>query len=190
MSAQGPVRAAANTRDDWETPPALFDALNQEFHFTLDAAASMENKKASRFLTGPCEGERCQFTNRGIGCGLCASWFRENVWLNPPYGTGLGAWIEKAAREAARDAVTVMLLPANTDTAWFKRLWEVSSELRFLSGRVNFVGTTSSNTGGSVVAVIRNPAQRIGRPSVWLWDWKAAAPPEQPDGQLAAMLGD
>ncbi len=27
-------------KTDWETPQELFDYLNKEFHFTLDAAAS------------------------------------------------------------------------------------------------------------------------------------------------------
>lgn len=39
MSAAGPARRAAVTRDDWETPPDLFERLNAEFEFTLDAAA-------------------------------------------------------------------------------------------------------------------------------------------------------
>lgn len=38
-------------KDDWETPQAFFDALNAEFHFTLDPCASELNYKCKRYFT-------------------------------------------------------------------------------------------------------------------------------------------
>jgi site-specific DNA-methyltransferase (adenine-specific) len=38
-------------RDDYETPRALFDELNKEFGFTIDAAASASNAKLPRYWT-------------------------------------------------------------------------------------------------------------------------------------------
>lgn len=35
---------------DWETPPALFKALDDEFHFTLDVCANERNHKCARYL--------------------------------------------------------------------------------------------------------------------------------------------
>lgn len=35
----------------WETPQSLFDELDREFHFTLDAAATPDNAKCARFYT-------------------------------------------------------------------------------------------------------------------------------------------
>lgn len=35
----------------WETPQSLFDELDREFHFTLDAAASDTNHKCDRYYT-------------------------------------------------------------------------------------------------------------------------------------------
>ena len=37
--------------DEWETPQDLFDNLNDQYHFTLDAAASDENHKCERYYT-------------------------------------------------------------------------------------------------------------------------------------------
>ena len=37
--------------DEWETPQWLFDELNDEFHFTLDPAATDENHKCDRYFT-------------------------------------------------------------------------------------------------------------------------------------------
>ena len=36
---------------EWETPQELFDLLNREFHFTLDAAATAANAKCPRYYT-------------------------------------------------------------------------------------------------------------------------------------------
>ena len=36
----------SSAKDDWETPQALFDELDREFHFTLDAAASPTKQNA------------------------------------------------------------------------------------------------------------------------------------------------
>lgn len=36
---------------EWETPQELFDQLDREFHFTLDACATPENAKCKRFFT-------------------------------------------------------------------------------------------------------------------------------------------
>lgn len=38
-----------NNSDEWETPQDLFDDLNNEFHFTLDACASAENRKVEKY---------------------------------------------------------------------------------------------------------------------------------------------
>lgn len=35
----------------WETPQVLFDELNDEFSFTLDAAASDNNHKVDNYFT-------------------------------------------------------------------------------------------------------------------------------------------
>lgn len=37
--------------DEWSTPQSFFDELDREFHFDLDAAASKENHKCSRYFT-------------------------------------------------------------------------------------------------------------------------------------------
>ena len=167
MSAQGPVRALpyAATKDDWETPAELFDPLNAEYGFTLDAAANERNAKVPQYLSGPCV--------RSVSClcGLCARWKGERVWCNPPYGRGLIDWVRKFGQGEAEFAM--MLLPANTDTAWFAELWKVSHEITFLTGRVNFVGSRGGNTGGSLLATrfASNDHYRHG-PSVFSAAWR------------------
>lgn len=37
--------------DEWATPSELFDELNNEFHFDLDACATDDNHKVSNYYT-------------------------------------------------------------------------------------------------------------------------------------------
>ena len=37
--------------DEWATPDYVFDALDKEFHFTLDPCATEENHKCIRYFT-------------------------------------------------------------------------------------------------------------------------------------------
>lgn len=37
--------------DEWATPDALFQELDDEFHFDLDACASDENHKCEKYFT-------------------------------------------------------------------------------------------------------------------------------------------
>lgn len=41
----------SSKKDDWETPQDLFDELDKEFHFTLDAASSDLNAKCEKHYT-------------------------------------------------------------------------------------------------------------------------------------------
>ncbi len=163
MSAIGPVRAAVNSKSDWATPWPLFNLLDREFRFTLDAAASEINHKCERYLSW-------------LENALDADIFDETVFVNPPYGAGLARWIEAFGRWARNGCTVVALLPANTDTAWWHLLWLSCDEIRFLYRRVQFVGGGNSNTGGSAVVVWRPRVAGYDRihygPQVGLWDWK------------------
>lgn len=126
---------------EWETPQDLFDKLNEEFCFTLDACASKENAKCERYFTVKENG-------------LAQGWFGESVWVNPPYGRHIAKWIEKAATEPSK--VTVMLIPARTDTkAWHNFIFG-NAEVRFLKGRLKFNGHKNSAPFPCAVVIFRS----------------------------------
>lgn len=126
---------------EWETPQAFFDALNAEFGFTLDAAASHENRKLDRYITEDEDSLQC-------------NWTGERVWLNPPYGRGIAKWIKKAATEQTE--VTVMLIPARTDTeAWHQHIFG-KAEVRFIKGRLKFNGNKKDAPFPCAVVIFRN----------------------------------
>ncbi len=114
--------------DSWGTPRSLFEELNREFNFDLDAAASDENTMIPiRYLT--------KETNS-----LTQDWARmaSSVWLNPPYGRGVGRWIEKAYHESLRGCTVVVLIFARTDTKWWQTWAMKAAQVRLLEGRVHF----------------------------------------------------
>lgn len=119
-------------RQDWPTPQALFDEINAEFNFTLDAAASAENSKCGYFI------------NEEMNA-LSLDWGSHTVWLNPPYGAKNGSlkdWVEKAYDASVKGATVVMLIPARTNTNWFHDLCLTRGEVRFVRGRPKFGDAT------------------------------------------------
>ena len=123
--------------DLWETPQDLFDRLDAEFHFTLDACALPENAKCARYYTPEQDG-------------LSQPWDGV-VWCNPPYGRQVGIWVEKAALSAMQGATVVMLLPARTDTAWYQDYIDPFVRPRFIRGRLKFGGAKNSAPFPSMV---------------------------------------
>jgi phage N-6-adenine-methyltransferase len=140
-------------KDDWQTPPEIFDPLNAEFGFTLDVAANKDNAKCGLWL-GP-----------GSWLALDALTYRwpknHTCWMNPPYSRGLqGQFIAKAAEARHRGIETVALLPARTDTRTFhEHIYQREGvEVRFLKGRIKFVGAKHGAPFPSMVVVFRGRA--------------------------------
>ena len=152
----------AGPSDLQSTPLALFDRLDAEFHFALDAAAEDDP-----------EFHRCQryFTPRDDG--LAQSWALDDdasaVWCNPPYSK-VAPWIEKAAQEAMENAVTsVLLVMASTSLGWFRTAIEHADEIRFIIGSLTFgPGNTNRAPFGSALLIFR-PEQRTPGHAYLTW---------------------
>ena len=117
----------SSDKNYWETPQAFFDNLNNEFNFTLDAAASHHNHKCANYYTEEEDG-------------LLQDWGGNTVFCNPPYGNvATGVWTEKCYREAQKPGtVVVLLIPARTDRKSFHDYILGKAEIRFLPGRLKF----------------------------------------------------
>lgn len=130
-------------RNNWETPQKLFDELNKEFNFTIDAAADAENRKCERYYTKQENAPE-------------KSWKNERVFLNPPYGRELPKWVKKAAEEAKnKNTIIVMLIPARTDTKWFHDYIYKKAEIRFIKGRLKFGDGGKDAPFPSMVVIFR-----------------------------------
>ena len=116
----------------WRTPAALLSDLNEEFGFDLD----------------PCP-------IGGFG-GFEIPWTGRRVYCNPPYGPGIGRWLERGPEAD----VAVFLLPARTDTKWFHdQVLSKASEIRFIRNRLSFNGAGQAPFP-SIVVVFRSVVQR------------------------------
>ena len=110
----------------WCTPRDLFEALDSEFHFVLDAAATDKSAKCDKHYTPSDDG-----LARSWDCGGA-------VFCNPPYGAEIKKWIKKAFNEARGGFPVVLLIPARTDTVYFHDYIYGKAEIRFIRGRLRF----------------------------------------------------
>jgi phage N-6-adenine-methyltransferase len=126
--------------DLWATPQDFFDTQNKKHKFTLDACASIENAKCSVFFTK--EQDALTQTWRGV------------VWMNPPYGREIKAWVKKAYESSKEGAKVVCLLPARTDTSWWHE-YVMKGEVEFIRGRLKFGDAKNSAPFPSALVVFK-----------------------------------
>lgn len=134
----------SSEKEDWATPQDFYDKLNDEFHFTLDPCASVENHKCEKYYTVQQNG-------------LLQSWENEIVFCNPPYCRKTGEWVKKGYEESKnKNTVVVMLLPSRTDVKWFHDFLLPYAEIRFIKGRLKFGTQKNSAPFPSMIAVFRD----------------------------------
>ena len=142
--------------DDWRTPREFFEAFRTRYDLTIDAAASEANAMLPRYWTKQRDA-------------LSLSWRQQDrrarVWVNPPYGRGIGKWIAKAVEESRQGLTVVLLTFARTDTRWWHDLvLPNATAIWFVRGRLHFVqptGKTGPAPAPSVVLVF-SPARGYG----------------------------
>lgn len=131
----------SSSTDQWETPQDFFNKLNAVFRFSVDVCALPENAKCEKYFDPG--------TN-----GLSQEW-KGVCWMNPPYGRGISAWVEKAYQSAKKNGATVVcLVPARVDTRWWHD-YCAKGEVHFLKGRLKFGGCANSAPFPNAVVVFR-----------------------------------
>lgn len=131
-------------RDKWATPQPFFDLVDAEFGFTLDVCALPESAKCEQFYTPENDGLKQPWTGR--------------VWCNPPYSE-IPAWMERGhqAVTSGECEVVVFLVPSRTGTAWFHE-FALKHEVRYLRGRLKFVGAPNSAPFDCCLVIMRGAA--------------------------------
>lgn len=145
----------SSNKIEWETPHWLFNLLNKEFEFTLDVCATAMNAMCANYISPAQNAFAVDWK------GVC--------YMNPPYGRKIGQWIGRAYNQASIGNCTIVcLVPARTDTNWW---WNYArkGEVRFLKGRLNFVGAPNSAPFPSAV-VIFHKNHRPEMSSTAYWD--------------------
>ena len=130
---------------EWGTPQAFYDELDKEFHFDLDPCATDENHKCQRYFTRAEDG-------------LSKNWGGCKVFCNPPYGKDISKWVRKCWEEGQKpDTLVVLLIFANTDTAYFHDYILNRAEIRFIRGRLRFNEGKNPAMRPSMLAIFRGP---------------------------------
>lgn len=144
-------------KNSWGTDPLIFAALDEEFNFSLDAAANDNNHKVANYLTVE---DDAITTNWGENIAMFGVTHSQTVWVNPPYGRGmLQQFMEKSVIEKAKGVTTVMLVPATLDAQWLP-IQDIS-EIRIVTGgRLSFIHPITGkkiagNTKGSMFVIFR-----------------------------------
>lgn len=126
--------------DEWQTPDWLFKALDSEFGFTLDAAATAENTKCKEYRT----------------VNAVPYWTGHRVFCNPPYSNI--EWFVNKALSHDHD-MAVLLLPVRTDNDWFRHLIEIKGvEIRYFRKRICFLENGKEQKSprfASMIAIVR-----------------------------------
>ena len=115
-----------SSKDDWQTPPELFDKLNDHFKFQCDVAASDQNHLCDQYFTvaHSCLGK--------------SNWAPVN-FMNPPYDRSIKHFVKKAYEEyTEKGNITIALLPARTGPKWFHNFIYHKASILFLPGRLCF----------------------------------------------------
>ena len=113
----------------WKTPKGVYDYLDKEFKFVFDPCPSKPSF----------DGLNCEWSDMNF--------------VNPPYGTELPKWINKAIIEQQKKHYSVLLIPSRTDTKWFSEIYNYATEIRFIVGRIKFVGAVNSAPFPSMIVI-------------------------------------
>lgn len=126
---QGQAQLMSSSRMDWRTPPDILDRVRIAFGGSIHYDPCASDDDANHFAA-------INFT--AAQDGLSLRW-GQRTFFNPPYGRGIGAWTSKAEAEYMRGASCIGIVPARTDTRWFRDCWNATA-ICFWSGRITFIG--------------------------------------------------
>ena len=162
----------------WETPHNLFEELNREFWFDVDVCASSENAKCNNYFDELADGLKQPWSLMYKTCWMNPPYnepeqpcklnckkkrCRERGYHIDKYIPGAVDWVQKASEESKNGCTVVCLLPSRTDKKYFHRyIWDKHNhrpkpgvEVRFLQGRLKFVGAKDSAPFPSMIVIFR-----------------------------------
>lgn len=151
------------SNDDVCTPKWLFEQLNREFQFSLDAAASRENALLNTYYTKQDDA-------------LSKPW-PVRTFCNPPYSQKAGPlsrWVEYGYEQSQKYwQVVVMLVIGDVSTRHREFALKYASEIRDMP-RVKFVAEKGKSPDfQSSIYVFRSiHCRKVGIASVSIWDYR------------------
>jgi len=160
----------AGLRQEWRSPTNFWGAINNEFNFDIDVAASKENALCEFHIDAQEDALNPDTAWLDPSDGLL------RAYCNPGFGNML-PWVLRAPQEAARDssAIVCVLGLCAPSTKWWQAAVASASEIRLLSPRVHFQVPDpriphSSNARDCAVFVFRgNGVVKEAHITTWQW---------------------
>jgi hypothetical protein len=147
----------SSERADWNTPANVLDLVRQVAPIELDPCSN----------EGSIVGATVEYRHDCGQDGLALGWgVRGLAFVNPGYGRGIGAWVEKCAAVALQHCDTteiIALLPARPDTAWWQEHVVTADAVCFWRGRLTFLGAPHPAPFPSALAFWSGRCERVGR---------------------------
>lgn len=171
----------SSVESNWRTPPDLFLALDNEFDFTLDAAADERSHLTPEWL-GPGGRSPDALDPAVRWCG--------RIFLNPPYSKKekmpIEPWLKKCWLESLAGATIVALIPFSPQTEWYRQYVyghgmmppHCAVEERRLPYRVSYLrpdGSPAGNAGVNTAIIVWKPTHRIVwpfTPHSYYWSYR------------------
>lgn len=129
----------SSARGDWCTPKPVLDLVNR----VLFEGICLDPCSNEQSIVGALAMMTTRSANDG---GLGADWalYGDTVYVNPPYGRGIGEWVTKCMVQSEENPSMeiIALLPARPDTKWFQHAWSADA-ICFWRGRIKFIGAKS-----------------------------------------------
>jgi len=160
-------------RQEWETPPELFDAVNAMARVWRDICASIDNRKVERYFNTSDDALKIDWFDEGLR-------FIHGVWCNPPFGD-MASWLAKAYEQVQKypNGVAWVLSPVDTSTRWWHDYATKAAEIWYLTPRVKFIPPSpdikASNgpAGAHCLLVYRHlPEGATRNQAIINWRWK------------------
>ncbi len=128
----------SSVKMDWQTPENVLELVRKVGPIGLDPCTTRENPTGALALCSPdvgLDGLKLQWAGNSFGA---------LVYVNPPYGRALGAWVDKCIQEAKLGAEIILLVPSRTDTRWWHKAANEATCCAFWKGRMTFKGAPST----------------------------------------------
>ena len=94
--------------------------------------------------------------------GLEIDWKLQN-FVNPPYSE-ISKWIDKGIAENKKGKKVIFLIPARTDTKYFRKLFDHGCDFYFITGRLKF---SNKNNAPFPSVIIDLRGNGISRMNYW-----------------------
>lgn len=168
MPRKMPKQKPGRSKQDYETPKDLLDAIRQRLKildFEFDFACSKRNKKAPLGWT---EYDDSLSKPSRLWADQLAT--DEWGWLNPPFSK-IAPWVKKCVLARWRGANIALLVPASVGSNWYRDHinGQPGVQVIFLNGRPSFDGVAGFPKDCMLVLFHGNGPSQIFSTEVWTW---------------------